>query len=108
MPKLHRLILLPLVAGLFWAAAMPVLADGGNDFVCPVFNSSAAVGEKNPNAQPIGGGDSTIIPGANTGTPRANQLDVPDLATNMDGAGSPAGSHASPGDTDYSAIWNVD
>lgn len=67
-----------------------------NGFVCPVFNSNSAAGEKNPNAVQIGGGDFTII-GPN--------VSVPLHATNGDGAGSPPGWHAIPGDRDYSAIW---
>ena len=66
------------------------------DFVCPVFNS-ASVGQHNPNAVQIGGGDWSII-GPN--------VNVPARATNMDGAGSPPGQHASPGDPGYSAIWS--
>ena len=66
-------------------------------FVCPVFNSGSAVGEKNPNAIEIGGGDYTIL-GPN--------VSVPINATNGDGSGTPGGAHSSPGDTDYTAIWS--
>ena len=67
------------------------------DFVCPVFNDGAAVGEKNPNAVGIADGDYTII---------GPDVAVPDGATNGDGDGSPGGEHASPGDSDYTAIWS--
>ncbi len=66
-----------------------------------MFNSDA-VGEHNPNAIPIADGDYSIIPG------NSGHLSVPDTATNADGDGSPAGDHSSPGDSDYTAIWNGD
>ena len=75
-------------------AAPPNVVDG---FVCPVFNSDA-VGENNPNAVPISGGDFTIL---------GPEVSVPDIATNQDGAGVPNGPHAAPGDEGYSAIWGV-
>jgi hypothetical protein len=34
-------------------------------------------------------------------------VDVPDHATNAEGAGSPGGAHATPGDRGYTAIWNT-
>lgn len=103
MRGLRKLIVLPaVVSALFVSAALPAFAhEGGNDFVCPVFKS-AAVGEHNPNAFGIAGGHWTLLPG------KADHLDVPDKATNDNGNGSPGGSHASPGDPDYSAIWNGD
>jgi hypothetical protein len=65
-------------------------------FVCPVFNPDSAVSDHNPNAVGIGGGDYTII-GPN--------VSVPDQATNGGGTGTPGGAHSSPGDSDYTAIW---
>lgn len=65
-------------------------------FVCPVFNDNSQVGLHNPNAVEIGGGDYSII-GPN--------VSIPAGATNQDGAGIPGGTHASPGDSDYTAIW---
>ncbi len=79
---------------LFMLTATPAFAD----FVCPVLNST--VGAHNPNATPIAGGDYTVAPAG------AAHLNVPDHATNMDGAGSPGGTHARPGDKGYTAIWN--
>jgi hypothetical protein len=76
-------------------AAPPEITDG---FVCPVFNDGSAVGEHNPNAVQIGGGDYTII---------GPDVRVPTHATNGDGAGSPGGAHSSPGDTDYTALWGT-
>jgi hypothetical protein len=104
------MVLLAVVGALFVSAALPAFAhEEGNDFVCPVFKS-AAVGEHNPNAVEIGDGDYTILPGyrAGLGEQRADHLDVPDKATNMNGNGSPPGAHASPGDPNYTAIWNGD
>jgi len=95
---LRKLTLLPTVAEILVLGATPAFADSGNDFVCPVLNPT--VGAHNPNAAPISGGFYTVAPAG------AGHLSVPDQATNMDGAGSPSGSHAAPGDSDYSAIWN--
>lgn len=70
--------------------------DRVDGFVCPVFNQNSAVGAHNPNAVQIGGGDYTII---------GPDVSVPAHATNQDGAGTPPGAHASPGDAGYSALW---
>lgn len=75
-------------------AATPEKTDG---FVCPVFNDGSAVGENNPNAVQIAGGDYTIV---------GPSVPVPLHATNGDGAGTPGGDHSAPGDTDYTAIWS--
>lgn len=93
--RLRSFVLTLMIVLLVLGTAAPAFAD----FVCPVFKS-ASVGQHNPNAVAIGGGDYTIIPG------KADHLNVPDHATNMDGAGSPPGPHARPGDRNYSAIWN--
>ena len=78
------------------SGAAPVEKVAG--FVCPVFNSNSQAGHKNPNAVPIAGGDYTIL---------GPEVYVPAHATNDDGAGTPGGDHASPGDKNYSAIWGV-
>ena len=83
---------LALMSVSFVAAAHDGTTDG---FVCPVFNSNA-VGEHNPNAVEIGGGDYSII---------GPDVSVPFEATNDNGAGTPGGDHASPGDSTYTAIW---
>ena len=77
-----------------FVVADPVEKTDG--FVCPVFNQNSAVGEQNPNAVQIGGGDYTII---------GPSVSVPLGATNGDGAGTPPGAHSVPGDTDYTAVW---
>lgn len=84
-----------LLSSLAFAASASAAVEKTDGFVCPVFNSSA-VGEHNPNAVPIGGGDYTVL-GPN--------VSVPVNATNADGAGSPGGAHSSPGDSDYTPIW---
>ena len=76
-----------------------------NGFVCPVWNPDSQAGNMNPNAHLINGG-TTIIPGENTGTPRAQHLSIPDHATNQNGAGHPSiAGFAGPGDPGYTAIW---
>jgi hypothetical protein len=51
---MRKLIIVAIVLGaLFVSTALPAFAhEGGNDFVCPVFNSDA-VGAHNPNAVPL-------------------------------------------------------
>ncbi len=86
-------------------AAPPEKVDG---FVCPVWNPDSEAGMKNPNAHEIAGGNYTIIPGENTGTPRANHLSIPAHATNQDGVGYPSiPGFAGPGDPGYTAIWET-
>jgi hypothetical protein len=73
------------------AGAQPT-SDG---FVCPVIKTDAVL--NSPKGAAIAGGHYTIA-GPN--------VSVPTHATNQDGAGSPGGAHAAPGDTGYSAIWS--
>jgi hypothetical protein len=73
-------------------------AVAAGSFVCPVIKTSAVT--NSPLGGPISGGFYTI--GAPGG---AGDITVPMHATNADGAGSPGGFHASPGDTNYTAIW---
>ena len=79
-----------------FAAGAPEKTDG---FICPVLGGQA--GGEHGNSSPdvfvtIAGGDTTII---------GPDVSVPVHATNDNGAGSPGGDHASPGDADYTAIW---
>ena len=76
-------------------AQMDLVTAAG--FVCPVFNADA-VGAHNPTAVTIGGGDYSII---------GPDVSVPDQATNGNGTGTPGGAPSSPGDTDYTAIWQT-
>ena len=85
-------------------SASPHQGNSGADFVCPVIPNDA-VGEHNPIAGPLGNtGTYTVVPS----TSQANHLNVPDQATNGNGAGVPGGPQSQPGDTDYTAIWNGD
>ena len=95
-----------LIAGVVGATgvvlAAPHQGNPGTDFVCPVIPSDA-VGAHNPIAGPLGDtGTYTVVPA----TSQANHMNVPDNATNGDGAGVPGGPQSAPGDTDYTAIWN--
>ncbi len=87
----------------FIASSLAVLALGPAagvaraDFVCPILPISAKAAENGKFTQ-LPNGDYTII-GPN--------VSVPDHATNQNGAGSPEGAHAGPGDPGYSPIWNT-
>jgi len=82
------------------AAQMDMVAAGGvpeaTGFVCPVISTDAVLNAKNGTA--INGGAYSII---------GPEVAVPINATNANGAGSPGGTFASPGDTGYTAIWNT-
>jgi hypothetical protein len=64
-------------------------------FVCPVIKTAAVL--NSPNAMMIGGGDYSII---------GPTVTVPTHATNDNGAGLAGAAHASPGDANYTAIWD--
>lgn len=103
---------LPVLAGitLMWAvsahatpvslsvAQMDSVAAAGvetvSGFVCPVISTDAVL--NSPRGAAIGGGDYSII---------GPDVSVPIHATNDNGAGTPGGAHAQPGDTTYTAIW---
>lgn len=67
----------------------------GGSFVCPVISTDAVL--NSPKGIMINGAYSILGPDVGAA--------VPMHATNDDGAGSPGGSYASPGDTSYTAIW---
>ncbi len=69
-------------------------SDKTDGFVCPVISTDAVL--HSPKGVAIGEGDYTIA---------GPDVSVPVHATNADGAGTPPGPHAAPGDTDYTAIW---
>ena len=95
-PALLLALLMPMVIAQA-AFASPPEPTG---FVCPVLGGEAGT-NGNADAQPfvtIAGGDTTIIGPA---------VAVPIGATNQDGAGSPAGAHAGPGDAGYTPIWST-
>jgi hypothetical protein len=84
-------------------AAPPDRAE--NPFVCPVLTVSTQAVENSGRFNPIGDGQYTFAPGA-AGSAQTFNGNVPNHATNDDGAGSPAGAHDVPGDSGYTAIWS--
>ena len=98
-----KFIVVPVVI----VAALATVTQGSADFVCPVLPvADAAVDNEQAGFIDIAGEDTSILPGA-AGHPTDSPVDVPDGATNYDGAGSPGGDHAVPGDQGYTAIWNL-
>jgi hypothetical protein len=97
------------------AAALVVLPSGSavaappdraeDPFVCPVLSVSEQAVAQSGRFDSLGNGEYTFGPGA-AGSAETFNGNVPDLATNADGAGSPGGSHSAPGDSDYTAIWS--
>lgn len=84
-------------------AAQPDRAE--SPFVCPVLTVSEQAAQNAGRFDSLGNGEYTFAPGA-AGSADTFNGNVPNQATNADGAGSPAGAHAAPGDTDYTAIWS--
>ncbi|HEY4516697.1 MAG TPA: hypothetical protein VJG64_02020 [Candidatus Paceibacterota bacterium] len=96
---LSRALFIAIAAAVLSLTLAPVMSHAAvektDGFVCPVITTDAVL--NSPKGGALGDtGDYTI------GGPDVN---VPVHATNGDGTGVPAGDHASPGDTDYSAIW---
>lgn len=83
-------------------AAPPTRAE--DPFVCPVLTISEQAAQSG-HFNSLGNGEYTLGPG-NAGSAEAFNGNVPNGATNADGAGSPGGSHSAPGDSDYTAIWS--
>jgi hypothetical protein len=107
-----KFLILTLAVGFLLLAISPVLADPvvpnkGPGFVCPVLGGKAG---ENPNSpwqnpdHPLYGIKFAMPPGGFY-TVLGPELNVPEHATNQNGAGSPGGPFASPGETDYSPIW---
>ena len=94
------LVVLPTGSAL---AAPPDRAEG--PFVCPVLTVSDQAVAHAGRFDSLGNGEYTFGPGA-AGSAETFNGNVPNLATNADGAGSPGGSHSAPGDSDYTAIWS--
>lgn len=95
-------VLAPIAAALVFAAtagatfaAPPEMTDTA--FVCPVLGGQAGVNGEANGISPLPTGAYTV------GGP---DVTVPVLATNDEGAGSPAGPQAAPGDVGYTAIWS--
>ena len=91
--------------GLFASSAMAAPPERADDpFVCPVLTVPEQA-QGSGRFTDIGNGESTFAPGR-AGSAETFNGNVPNHATNGDGAGSPSGPHAAPGETDYSAIWS--
>jgi hypothetical protein len=87
-------------------SAMAATPDRAEDpFVCPVLTISDQAATHSDQFASLGGGEYTILPGA-AGSAETFNGNVPTHATNADGAGSPGGSHAAPGDSGYGAVWS--
>ena len=90
-------------------AAGPAFAgppDRASDpFVCPVLTLPEQAALNSGHFNSLGDGQYTFGPGS-AGSADTFNGNVPNHATNGDGAGSPGGPHSAPGDTDYSAIWS--
>jgi hypothetical protein len=93
--------------GLSASSAMAATPDRASDpFVCPVLSVSQQAVDSSGRFNAIGDGTYTFAPG-NAGSADTFNGNVPNTATNADGAGSPTpDEHSSPGDTDYTAIWS--
>jgi hypothetical protein len=106
---LKRMLVIPVTSAALMSApgaAMASPPDRAEDpFVCPVLTLPAQAVEQSGNFNSIGNGQYTFAPGA-AGSADTFNCNVPNHATNADGSGTPAGAHASPGDTDYTAIWS--
>jgi hypothetical protein len=88
------------------ASAVAAPPDRAEDpFVCPVLTVSEQAVAHAGRFDSLGNGQYTFGPGA-AGSAETFNGNVPNLATNADGAGSPGGSHSAPGDSDYTAIWS--
>jgi hypothetical protein len=89
---------------LFSLAVTPVFAappPRESGFICPVLGGQA--GENgNSDKQPF------VIPPGGFTTVIGPDVTVPEHATNLNGDGSPGGPFASPGEADYSPIWNTE
>ena len=87
-------------------SALAAAPDRASDpFVCPVLTLPDQAVANSGQFNSIGNGEYTFAPGA-AGDAATFNGNVPNLATNSDGSGSPAGAHASPGDSGYTAIWS--
>ena len=96
----RAMLLAGLLAALTATAAFAAPPDTSDGFVCPVLGGEAGGDHGNSSPDPI-----VIIPSGSASV-IGPLVTVPTLATNLDGAGTPA-DHASPGDPDYTAVWGV-
>ena len=96
---LSRALFIAIAGAVLSLTLAPVISEAAvektDGFVCPVISTAAVL--NSPKGAALGNtGDYTI------GGP---EVSVPMHATNADGAGTPPGPHAAPGDSDYTAIW---
>ncbi len=106
-----------MIAGVTAAAAFGMfsagsaLAAGGpperaeDPFVCPVLTLPGQAVENSGRFNELPSGEYSFGPGS-AGSADTFNGNVPNHATNGDGAGTPPGDHSAPGDTDYTAIWS--
>jgi hypothetical protein len=99
MKKSLRVMILVGLLSAFSVTAAFAAPDTTDGFICPVLG-----GEAGENGQ----AEVFANPGGNFFTILGPEVTVPLHATNDNGAGSPGGSHASPGDSSYTAIWSGD
>ncbi len=92
MKKIAFGLILGLMVLSIGAFAQPV--DKTDGFVCPVIKTDAVL--NSPRGAAIGEGHYTIV---------GPDVNVPIIATNGEGTGTPPGPHSAPGDTDYTAVW---
>jgi hypothetical protein len=106
--KRRLTVLIGAAVGLSGLSAGPALAApperASDPFVCPVLTLPDQA-TNSGQFTPLGGGEYTFAPG-NAGSAETFNGNVPNHATNDDGAGSPGGSHLAPGDPGYTAIWS--
>jgi hypothetical protein len=105
-----RMLVLTGVAAVFAclppSSALAAPPDRAEDpFVCPVLTVSEQAAANSGRFGLIGDGEYTFAPGS-AGSAQTFNGNVPNHATNGDGAGTPGVDHSAPGDTDYTAIWS--
>lgn len=104
-----------ILAAAVFAVAGPGAGAASAQFVCPIMpipqqaiDNASKANDKSARAtlHQTGGGDWTFLPGR-AGDPANSPLDVPEQATNLDGAGDPTtATYAVQGEEGYSPIWN--
>ena len=93
------IVVLTLASVMFAPSAFAAPPETTSGFVCPVLGGQAGGDHGNSAPDPI-----VTIPSGSSSVLGPDLVAVPIHATNDDGDGNP-GSHASPGDADYSPIW---
>jgi hypothetical protein len=107
------LVVLGAAAAIAGGTAGSALAGGPPDraqdlydpFVCPVITPNENAVTNSGKFNSLGNGEYTFGPGA-AGSGDTFNGNVPLLATNGEGYGTPGVDHTSPGDSGYTAIWS--